>query len=288
MVDCKLFDFRTIRGKMRITCKDNNKSVGKARMSDQENTASKIITAAMLVIGDEILSGRTQDKNVAHVATNLADIGIQLREVRVIPDIEAEIADAVNHCRQKFDYVFTSGGIGPTHDDITADSIGAAFGVEVDYHPEAMKILTRHYELSGIEFNLARKRMARIPKGAQLVKNSISKAPGFRIENVFVMAGVPQIMRDMLENILPTLSGGAKMLSKSVGAGLPEGKVAQDLGLLQEKYPDVSMGSYPYFKQGAVGTNLVLRSIFPDKLDAAFDELKIILVDLGGDIVETT
>ncbi|MBL4906913.1 MAG: competence/damage-inducible protein A [Sneathiella sp.] len=257
-------------------------------MSIQENTSSKIVTAAMLVIGDEILSGRTQDKNVAYIATHLSETGIQLREVRVIPDIESEIVDAVNHCREKYDYVFTSGGIGPTHDDITADSIGAAFGVSVDYHPEAMDLLTRHYKVSGIEFNDARKRMARIPDGATLVENPVSKAPGFRMENVFVMAGVPLIMQAMLQSILPELDGGAKMLSRTIGAGLPEGKVAKKLGELQEKHPDVSMGSYPCFRQGAVGTNLVLRSIFPEKLENAFNELKEILIELGSEAVETT
>ncbi len=257
-------------------------------MADKKNHTKKIVTAAMLVIGDEILSGRTQDKNVAHLATHLSDIGIQLREVRVIPDIESEIVNAVNHCRQKFDYVFTTGGIGPTHDDITADSIGAAFNVDVDYHPKAMEILTHHYQVSGIEFNDARKRMARIPKGASLVENPVSKAPGFRIENVFVMAGVPQIMHAMLQSILPELEGGAKMLSKSIAAALPEGIIAKELGVLQDKYPDVSMGSYPYFRQGAVGTNLVLRSIDDANLENAFSELRGILTDLGGEVVETT
>ena len=257
-------------------------------MTKPEATPSTIVTAAMLVIGDEILSGRTQDKNIAHVAVQLSDIGIQVKEVRVIPDDEDEIVAAVNHCRGKYDYVFTSGGIGPTHDDITADSIGAAFGVEVDYHPEAMALLTRHYELSGIEFNTARKRMARIPKGSILVENPISKAPGFQIENVFVMAGVPVIMQAMMESILPKLSGGAKMLSRTIGAGLPEGKVAEKLGELQQKYPDVAMGSYPYFRQGMVGTNLVLRSIYSDILDKAYDDVKSELEILGGDIVETS
>ena len=257
-------------------------------MPDSVSSSRDIVTAAMLVIGDEILSGRTQDKNVSYLATRLGEAGIQLHEVRIIPDVEQEIVEAVNHCRRKFDYVFTSGGIGPTHDDITADSIAAAFGVGIDFHPEAMAILTRHYQTSGIEFNEARKRMARIPEGGELVDNPVSKAPGFRIENVFVMAGVPQIMQAMMDSILPTLQGGKKMQSRSLSANLPEGKVANQLGKLQEKYPDVSMGSYPYFRQGNVGTNLVLRSIDQDDLESAFSELKEILIPFNCEIVETS
>ncbi|GLQ07290.1 competence/damage-inducible protein A [Sneathiella chinensis] len=257
-------------------------------MSSDSHSDLKLVTAAMLVIGDEILSGRTQDKNVSFVATALGEIGIQLREVRIIPDVEQEIVDAINHFRKKYDYVFTSGGIGPTHDDITADSVAAAFGVGIDHHPEAMEILTRHYETSGIEFNDARKRMARIPDGADLIENPVSKAPGFRLENVFVMAGVPSILQAMMAGVLPLLSGGARMISRTIGVPLAEGKVAQDLGLLQDKYPEVSIGSYPYFRQGEVGTNLVLRSIHGDKLDAAFSDLRVILDGLGVTGTETT
>ncbi len=255
-------------------------------MTTDTKSEKEIVTAAMIVIGDEILSGRTQDKNIAHVATKLSEVGIQMLEVRIIPDIEQEIVDAINHCRQKYDYVFTSGGIGPTHDDITADAIAKAFGVAIDHHPEAMAILTRHYETSGIEFNDARKRMARIPDGATLVDNPVSKAPGFQLENVFVMAGVPMIMQAMMESILPTLSGGAKMLSRTIGVSLPEGKVAKDLGELQQRYADVSMGSYPYFKQGKVGTNLVLRSIYPEQLEAARAELLEILNSQDAEILQ--
>ncbi|MFC4270284.1 competence/damage-inducible protein A [Sneathiella chungangensis] len=256
-------------------------------MSDKSG-AKKIVTAAVVVIGDEILSGRTQDKNMAWIAVRLNEIGVQLREVRVVPDIEAEIVAAVNALRAKFDYVFTTGGIGPTHDDITADSIAAAFDVGIDFHPEAMALLTRHYETSGIEFNDARKRMARIPDGASLINNPVSKAPGFCIENVYVMAGVPTIMQAMFEEIAPTLHGGPKMLSRTIGAGLPEGRVAEKLGALQKAYPDVSMGSYPYFRQGEVGTNLVLRSTEKADLDAAFGELVEYLKGEGVHVVETT
>lgn len=252
-------------------------------MTTDTKPVHKIVTAAMLVIGDEILSGRTQDKNVSHVALKLVEHGIQLLEVRIIPDITQEIVDAVNHLRAKYDYVFTSGGIGPTHDDITADAIAAAFNVQIDHHPEAMAILTRHYETSGIEFNDARKRMARIPDGADLIDNPVSKAPGFRMENVFVMAGVPMIMQAMMESILPMLTGGAKMLTRTIGASLPEGKVAKDLGELQNKFPNVSIGSYPYFKQGQVGTNLVLRSVSVELLEKAYQELQTILTSQGAE-----
>ena len=257
-------------------------------MPETKSSSPKIVTAAVLVIGDEILSGRTQDKNMAYLAEKLTEIGVQLREARVVPDIEAEIVAAVNQLRVKFDYVFTTGGIGPTHDDITADSIAAAFGVGIDYHPEAMALLTKHYQTSGIEFNNARKRMARIPVGATLVNNPVSKAPGFKIENVFVMAGVPIIMQAMFDEIAPTLVGGAKMLSRTIGAGLPEGRVAEKLGNLQKRFPTVSMGSYPYFRQGEVGTNLVLRSVEPDQLDKAFGELSEYLMGEGVTVVETT
>jgi molybdenum cofactor synthesis domain-containing protein len=257
-------------------------------MSENNAPNSKIVTAAVLIIGDEILSGRTKDKNMVYLAEQFLELGVQLREVRIIPDIEDEIVSAVNSLRKKFDYVFTTGGIGPTHDDITADSVAAAFGVSIGYHPEAMDILTKHYETSGIEFNEARKRMARIPDGAILIENPVSKAPGFQIENVFVMAGVPVIMQAMFDGVTARISGGARMLSRTIGAGLPEGKIAERLGQLQLEYPNVSMGSYPYFKQGEVGTNLVLRSINQLELDAAFEKLTIVLKEMNVENKETT
>lgn len=256
--------------------------------SDQKTADLKIVTAAVIVIGDEILSGRTKDKNMVYLADQLIELGVQLREARVIPDIESEIVDAVNSLRKKFDYVFTTGGIGPTHDDITADSMAAAFNIGIGYHSEAMEILTRHYETSGIEFNEARKRMARIPEGAYLIDNPVSKAPGFQIENVFVMAGVPVIMQAMFDGIASRISGGARMLSRTIGAGLPEGKIARQLGELQKEFPDVSMGSYPFFRQGEVGTNLVLRSVSQLDLDHAFEKLKKILEVMKVEITETT
>lgn len=257
-------------------------------MADASPQKNNIVTASMLVIGDEILSGRTQDKNVSYLANRLGEIGIQLKEVRIISDDEDEIVGAINHLREKYNYVFTSGGIGPTHDDITADSVAKAFGVSIDFHPEAMDILTRHYEKSDLDFNDARKRMARIPDGASLIDNPVSKAPGFRIENVHVMAGVPAIMQAMTESLLPDLQGGAKMQSRTLNVDIPEGKVAEKLGALQERYPDVSMGSYPYFRQGAVGTNLVLRSTDKDELDQAIADLLEILKDFGCSVTETT
>lgn len=251
-------------------------------MNNNADGGFKVVTAAVLIIGDEILSGRTKDKNLVYIAERLNELGIQLKEARVISDDEAEIVSAVNQLRHKFDYVFTSGGIGPTHDDITADSIAAAFNVSIGYHVEAMKILTEHYRESGIEFNDARKRMARIPAGACLIDNPISRAPGFQMENVFTMAGVPAIMQAMFENIAPGLVGGDPVISRSVKAHLPEGKIAEKLGLLQSKYQTVSMGSYPYFKQGDVGTNIVLRSADIEALDAAVSELMIVISDLGA------
>lgn len=255
---------------------------------DQKTSELKIVTAAVIVIGDEILSGRTKDKNMVYLAERLIEQGVQLREARVIPDIESEIITAVNSLRKKFDYVFTTGGIGPTHDDITADSIAAAFSVGIDYHPEAMDMLTRHYEISGIEFNQARQRMARIPEGALLIDNPISKAPGFQIENVFVMAGVPVIMQAMFDGIISRIKGGARMLSRTIGAGIPEGKIAGELGALQKEFPDVSMGSYPFFRQGEIGTNLVLRSINQLNLDQAFEKLENILEGMKVENTETT
>lgn len=251
-------------------------------MTENRADGFKVVTAAVLIIGDEILSGRTKDKNLAYLAQRLGELGIQLKEARIISDDTAEIVGAVNELRRKFDYVFTSGGIGPTHDDITADSIAAAFGVSIGHHPQAMEILTEHYLESGIEFNDARKRMARIPDGATLIDNPISRAPGFQTKNVFTMAGVPAIMQAMFENIAPGLVGGDPVISRSVKANLPEGKIARDLGILQKRFTAVSMGSYPYFKQGDVGTNIVLRSADLDALDAAVDALMVVIKDLGA------
>jgi len=246
-------------------------------MTDQND----IVTAAVLLIGDELLSGRTQDKNLAFIATWLGERGIRVRETRVVPDVEAEIVAAVNALRARFDYVFTSGGIGPTHDDITADSIATAFGVPVHHHPEAMARLRAHYAASNIDFNEARQRMARIPEGGTLIDNPVSKAPGFQIANVFVMAGIPSVMQAMLTGIEDRLTGGAKMLACSVAGPLAEGTLAKPLGALQDKYPDVSMGSYPYYRDGTFGANLVFRTTDAALLQTVCDEAVAMVRALG-------
>lgn len=236
-----------------------------------------------MVVGDEILSGRTQDTNTSHIAKWLNERGVRLREVRVVPDVQAEIVAALNALRSRYEYVFSTGGIGPTHDDITADAVAAAFGVPIDFHPQAMAILTAHYPPG--EFTGARKRMARIPQGAELIENPVSKAPGFHIGNVFVLAGVPMIMQAMLESLSHHIMGGEKMLSACIGGAVAEGHVAEALGALQARFPDVSMGSYPYFRrppQGAggqgeppaYGVNFVLRSTDKGRLAAAAEAIR--------------
>ena len=231
-------------------------------------------TAAFVVIGDEILSGRTKDVNIGAVADFCTDLAIDLMEVRVVPDIEDEIVAAVNAVRTRYTYVFTSGGIGPTHDDITADAIAKAFGVALPIHPEARKMLEDRWRDRGIEPNEARLRMARIPEGASLIVNSVSAAPGFRIGNVHVMAGVPVIMRAMLESIAPTLHGGRKVQSVTVKSRVGEGNIAAPFAALQEQFPDVKMGSYPRMGDGAVMTELVLRSSDEGQLKSAADAVQ--------------
>ncbi|MGD9868663.1 MAG: competence/damage-inducible protein A [Hyphomicrobiales bacterium] len=225
----------------------------------------------MLVIGDEILSGRTKDKNIGYIAEYLTNIGIQLREVRVVPDVEARIVEAVNALRAAHTYVFTTGGIGPTHDDITADSIARAFGVPIDVDERALAIMRERYRPE--DLTPARLRMARIPQGAELVANSVSKAPGFMLGNVIVMAGVPRIMQVMLDDVAPRLRTGLKMLSRTVRLERPEGLVADGLGRVQGEYPDVSMGSYPFFEKDRIGTQLVLRSVSGERLGEAMEAL---------------
>ena len=231
-------------------------------------------TAAFIVIGDEILSGRTKDVNIGAVADFCTDLAIDLMEVRVVPDIEDEIVAAVNSLRARYTYVFTSGGIGPTHDDITADAIAKAFGVALPIHPEARKMLEDRWRDRGIEPNEARLRMARIPEGGSLIVNSVSAAPGFRIGNVHVMAGVPVIMRAMLESIAPTLRGGRKVQSITVRSRVGEGNIAAPFAALQERFPDVKMGSYPRMGDGAVMTELVLRASDEAQLKEAADAVQ--------------
>jgi molybdenum cofactor synthesis domain-containing protein len=221
--------------------------------------------AALIIIGNEILSGRTKDKNLAYLAEWLNEIGIQLNEVRVIRDDEKEIIDCVNLLRKKYDYVFTTGGIGPTHDDITTESVAKAFNVELETNPEALKILQSYYKEG--ELNEARLKMTLLPKGAELVENPVTKAPGFKMENVFVMAGIPSIMQGMLEGAKAFLKVGNKMTSKSIDVFMPESYVAEELSKMQDNYPEVEIGSYPFNKEGQFGTSLVMRSANLDILE---------------------
>ncbi|MFN3723514.1 MAG: competence/damage-inducible protein A [Paracoccaceae bacterium] len=230
-------------------------------------------TAAMLVIGDEILSGRTRDSNMYHLAGELTRHGIRLMEARVVADDHGTIVAAVNALRQAHDHVFTSGGIGPTHDDITADAIAAAFGVAVSHRADAMALLAAHYDRAGLEFNDARKRMARIPDGAALIDNPVSTAPGFTIGNVHVMAGVPNIFQAMVASVMPTLTGGEPLLSQSLRVNRGEGEVAGPFGALAAEFPDLSMGSYPFIQNGAHGTNLVIRGTDSGQIAAAMTRL---------------
>jgi molybdenum cofactor synthesis domain-containing protein len=236
----------------------------------QAAPSREIVTAGLLVIGDEILSGRTKDKNIGYTAEYLTAIGIELREVRVVADDEAAIVEALNAMRSRYTYVFTTGGIGPTHDDITADSVAKAFGVTIDHDPRAVAILKAALAARGIELNESRLRMARIPAGADLVVNKVSNAPGFWIGNVIVMAGVPAIMQAMLDEVAPKLRTGGKVLSETVRADAREGDIGTELGEIAKAHPDVTIGSYPFFddKRGP-NTNVVVRSRDPQKLAAA-------------------
>jgi molybdenum cofactor synthesis domain-containing protein len=237
--------------------------------------SNDIVTAALLVIGDEILSGRTKDKNIGAVAEHMTAIGIRLSEVRVVPDIEGEIVEALNALRRRYTYVFTTGGIGPTHDDITADSVAKAFGVGIDVDPRAVALMRPHYEKRNMELTPARLRMARIPDGAELIANSVSIAPGFMIDNVIVMAGVPAIMAAMLNDVTPRLKTGARLHSATLDLTRPEGDIAQIFAAHQEAWPDVIMGSYPAFIDGRFRTELVLRATDADRLRQALEELKL-------------
>ena len=230
-------------------------------------------TAAMLVIGDEILSGRTRDSNMHHLAQRLTEHGIRLMEARVVADDHAAIIAAVNDLRARHDHVFTSGGIGPTHDDITADAIAAAFGVAITHRADAMARLQAHYDRAGLPFNEARQRMARIPDGAALIDNPISTAPGFTLGNVHVMAGVPNIFEAMLAGVLPSLTGGAPLLSQSLRVNRGEGEIAGPFAALAAEYPDLTMSSYPFIQNGAHGTNLVIRGTDAARLDQAMLKL---------------
>lgn len=230
-------------------------------------------TAAMIVIGDEILSGRTRDSNMHYLAGELTKVGIDLREVRVVSDDAPAIVAAVKALSAAYTHVFTSGGIGPTHDDITADCIAAAFERSIDVRDDALALLASHYARTGGELNAARLRMARIPDGASLIENPVSTAPGFTLENVHVMAGVPTVFQAMVASILPTLTGGKPLMSQTLRIQRGEGDIAGPLGELAGRYPDLSIGSYPYQQNGAYGANIVIRGQDGARVDAAMSEL---------------
>lgn len=238
---------------------------------------------AMLAIGDEILSGRTKDKNISHLAEVLTAAGIDLCEVRIVGDEPARIADTVNTLRREYDYVFTSGGIGPTHDDVTADAIGAAFALPVTEHPEAVALLAAHYEKREMPFTEARRRMTRTPEGASLIDNPVSTAPGFRIDNVFVMAGVPAVFQAMLDNVLKELPTGEPMRSASVDCPYGEGDIGGPLRAVQGRHSGVAIGSYPRFGGGPSGysAEIVLRSRDPAKIEAAKADVEAMLTEVG-------
>jgi molybdenum cofactor synthesis domain-containing protein len=252
-------------------------------MTDANSNPATLVTAALLVIGDEILSGRTKDKNIGYIAEYLTAVGIDLMEVRVVGDEESAIVDALNALRHRYTYVFTTGGIGPTHDDITADCVAKAFGVSIDVDPRALAILEERVAATGSQMNEARLRMTRIPKGADLVLNKVSGAPGIWIGNVIVMAGVPSIMQAMLDEVAPKLKTGVRMLSETVLANAREGDIGTQLGEIAKANPDVAIGSYPFFDpQHGPNTNVVLRARDASKLAVAKRAVEEMLVRVVG------
>jgi molybdenum cofactor synthesis domain-containing protein len=251
----------------------------------EQMSEPRIWTAALIVIGDEILSGRTQDKNIAQIALWLNVQGIRLREVRVVPDVEEAIVESVNALRVRNDYLFTTGGIGPTHDDITVDSIAAALGVGVVIHPQARATLQGYYETRG-GLTEARLRMARVPDGAELIPNRMSGAPGIKLGNIYIMAGVPHITAGMLDALTGTLEGGAPLISRTIGCWVAESEIAELLGDTEKAYAGCQIGSYPFFREGRVGSNFVIRSTEEAMLAACGDALAGALAGLGRDPVE--
>ena len=238
-------------------------------------------TACLLVIGNEVLSGRTRDANVQFLATRLGQIGIPLREVRIIPDVQGTIVGTLNEVRRTFDHVFTTGGIGPTHDDITSECVAAAFGVPWEPHPEAWARLERHYPPG--EFNPARQRRHALPRGATLIDNAISIAPGFTIGNVHVMAGVPRIMQAMFDSLAPKLRGGPPIASRTVHAdGVMEGRIAEGLAAIQVRWPALDIGSYPYYRMGGGGVALVAKGVDGEAVEAAARDITMLLRAVGG------
>ena len=244
-----------------------------------------IVTAAVLVIGDEILSGRTKDRNIGYIADYLTAIGIDLREVRVVADEAAAIVDALNGLRAKYTYIFTTGGIGPTHDDITADCVAEAFGVPLEFHPDAVAVIKERLAKTGGELNEARLRMARIPRGARLVANKVSGAPGFWLGNVITMAGIPAVMQAMLDEVAPKLKTGTRLLSETIRADAKEGDVGTELGAIAKAHPETIIGSYPFIdeKQGP-NTNIVVRSRDAEKLAAVKAEVETMLVKVKSQL----
>ena len=249
------------------------------------NSKPDIVTAAVLVIGDEILSGRTKDRNIGFIADYLTAIGIDLREVRVVADDAVAIVDAVNVLRAKYTYVFTTGGIGPTHDDITADCVAEAFGVSLEFHPDAVATIKERLAKTGGELNQARLRMARIPRGAELVANNVSGAPGFWMGNVITMAGIPAVMQAMLDEVAPKLKTGTKLLSETIRADAKEGDVGTELGVIAKAHPETIIGSYPFIdeKQGP-NTNIVVRSRDAEKLAAVKAEVETMLAKVKSQL----
>jgi molybdenum cofactor synthesis domain-containing protein len=254
-------------------------------MAAAAESEGEVITAGLLVIGDEILSGRTKDKNIGYIAEYLTAIGIDLKEVRVVADEEPDIVAALNALRKRYHYVFTTGGIGPTHDDITADAVAKAFGVTIDYDPRAVELLRARLAPTGAVMNEARMRMTRLPAGAELVLNKISAAPGFWIDNVIVMAGVPHIMQAMLDDAAPKLTTGAKMLSESVRADCKEGDIGTALGEIAKAHAGVVIGSYPFLdEERGPNTNVVVRSRDPQKLAAAKAAVEAMLARVKAEL----
>jgi molybdenum cofactor synthesis domain-containing protein len=241
---------------------------------------SKPVTACLIIIGNEILSGRTVDANLPHIAKVLGQVGIRLMEARVVADDEDAIVDAVNTCRARHTYVFTTGGIGPTHDDITARCIAKAFGRRFVRHPEAERRLLAFYPPERV--NEARMSMADMPEGVELIDNPVSTAPGFRIENVYVMAGVPKIMQAMLDLVVPKLEGGARMHAKALTVYAPEGDVAIGLTRIQERFRGLEIGSYPFFRPAGPGSTIVLRGTDPAEIEQGLDELRALATELGA------
>ena len=238
-------------------------------------------TACVLIIGNEILSGRVQDMNLTYIAGRLNDFGVRLREARVIPDHEDAVIATINEVRQNFDYVLTTGGIGPTHDDITAECVAKAFGVPLEINEEARAALQAR--VGGDHLNEARLRMARVPVGGQLIKNAVSAAPGFQMENVFVMAGVPSVAQAMVDALESRLAGGTPVRSRGVMARVSEGAVAAPLTAIQDRFPDTDIGSYPFYRSGRFGTTLVVRSTDTARIDAAVEEIKAMIREMGAE-----